>query len=237
MSPASASVTCNCALPMSDVAPSARERPALTARTGELLALPATTVASRLTLSLAPPVAWPVLARVTVAPISTSSTYQPVPAMLVSEAMRKRTWKACPARELRSARVWIYPELVPSKAERPPMGFENADEIVPVYPFWVIRAPMSFQVAPLSVEYSTTPPSKPLSVMKSCQNCNSLAPLSVTGLAMARYWSESDAGFEANQALSAAGGPGGQVTPVIWGWTMARPSMACTATTPLAKKG
>ena len=88
-------------------APSATVRPALTATTGALFAPPAMTMVLRFKLAVAPPVDCASLIRLTVLPIRTSSTCHPVLETLVSEAIRKRIWTDCPARELRSARVWI----------------------------------------------------------------------------------------------------------------------------------
>ncbi len=88
-------------------APSATLRPALTATTGALFGPPATTTVIRFRLAVAPPVDCASLLRLTVLPITTSSTCHPVLETLVSEAIRKRIWTDCPARELRSAWVCI----------------------------------------------------------------------------------------------------------------------------------
>src|SRR5436190_631109 len=91
-----------------------------------------------------------------------SSTHQPVEEAESSVPSRKRKSRFCPAYGNRLTITW--PKFVPlgfcPHAMRPASGLPKLELIVPLYPPWVMLAPASCQVAPLSVEVSNTPPSK-----------------------------------------------------------------------------
>jgi hypothetical protein len=70
------------------------------------------------------------------------------------------------------------------------MGEPNEVEMVPLYPPTVMFGPMSTQVEPLLVVASSTPPSKPFSMLKLCQKVREEPAVMAMPVVCSRYWSE-----------------------------------------------
>src|SRR5438094_444684 len=88
-----------------------------------------------------------------------------------------------------------YPGLLFAKASLPAIGLAQHVLMVPLYPFWR-NVVLVIQVAPLSVETSTTPPTKAVVAFSKEYLCQKLSSACVAnagmaiGLVVTSIWSE-----------------------------------------------